>query len=270
MKKILITLMLLSVCLWGTSYAITLTDNNSTAIITPNSQSGMSNWTVDGINQLYQQWFWYRIGSTGPESSLNTIFTSSNLIAPDHLDLNFTGTGFTITIDYTLNGGAPNTGASDMAETITINNTGSAALDMHFFQYSDFDLNGTPGGDHGVFIFPFVMQQTDNNGVLVSESLTSAISNPFPSHWEISLWPNLLNSLNDGTATTLSDSTNGLSGDVVWGFEWDRTIAANGTFQISKDKNLTATAVPEPISLILLGSGLAGAGLYRRLRKPKG
>jgi len=28
--------------------------------------------------------------------------------------------------------------------------------------------------------------------------------------------------------------------------------------------------IPEPISLILLGSGLAGAGLYRWLRKPKG
>ena len=39
--------------------------------------------------------------------------------------------------------------------------------------------------------------------------------------------------------------------------------------QTSGDLNSTAGKVPEPISLILLGSGLAGAGLYRRLRKPK-
>lgn len=32
----------------------------------------------------------------------------------------------------------------------------------------------------------------------------------------------------------------------------------------------TTGKIPEPMSLILLGSGLAGAGLYRRLRKPKG
>jgi hypothetical protein len=41
--------------------------------------------------------------------------------------------------------------------------------------------------------------------------------------------------------------------------------------QSSGDLNSsTSGKIPEPISLILLGSGLAGVGLYRRLRKPKG
>src|SRR3989442_15907678 len=52
---------------------ITLSDNNSHAQIDPTSQAGMSNWFVDGQNQLQQQWFWYRIGNLGGESSINTI-----------------------------------------------------------------------------------------------------------------------------------------------------------------------------------------------------
>jgi len=43
-----------------------------------------------------------------------------------------------------------------------------------------------------------------------------------------------------------------------------------GRAALSFVENRTSEKIPEPISLILLGSGLAGAGLYRRLRKPRG
>jgi len=44
----------------------------------------------------------------------------------------------------------------------------------------------------------------------------------------------------------------------------------DGRAALSFVENTYSEKIPEPISLILLGSGLAGAGLYRRLRKPRG
>src|SRR5207245_4856892 len=127
---------------------ITLTDLNSVAQIDTGSQAGMFRWTVDGVSQLAQQWFWYRIGSSGPEASINTISPPvNNQATPRQLSTIYTGNLFNVRVDYMLNGSLPGSGRSDMNETITINNTSATALDFHFFQYSDFDLNGTPAGD---------------------------------------------------------------------------------------------------------------------------
>ena len=41
----------------------TLTDGNSSVSLTPGSAIGMNNWTVDGQNQLNQQWFYYSVGN---------------------------------------------------------------------------------------------------------------------------------------------------------------------------------------------------------------
>jgi len=72
--------------------------------------------------------------------------------------------------------------------------------------------------------------------------------------------------LNDGGPTTLADNPGVGPGDATWAFQWDFLLNPGQTFQVSKDKRIGA--VPEPASLLLLGSGLLG-GLkaVRRRRK---
>src|SRR5882672_10436374 len=52
---------------------INLHDNNSSASINTGSSAGMFNWSVDGQNQLSQQWFWFRAGNMTREQSIDTI-----------------------------------------------------------------------------------------------------------------------------------------------------------------------------------------------------
>jgi hypothetical protein len=240
-----------------------LSDLNSTAQIDDSSSAGMFTWTVDGTDQMFQQWFWYRIGDTGPESSIHTLgLTSAVPLSARDLRVTYGGVaaGLEIEITYTLTGGTAGSGTSDVAETIRIINRGTSAIDFHFFQYSDFDLGGLIGGQTATFISPQAFQQSGGG-----MSFTETVVTPAPDHHEANTFANTLVSLTNGTPTTLNDNDSAF-GDATWAFQWDRIISAGGTLIISKDKNITP--IPEPVSMVLLGTAMLGmVQLIRRRRR---
>ncbi len=254
---------------------VTLANGNSVAQINVGSQQGMFYWAVlnqpnQFQNQLHQQWFWYRVGTTDPERSIDTIgapvlsgLTPSTLTTTYYDSFN----RFNVALTYTLNGGAPASGTADIAEQIAIHNTSGSILDFHFFQYSDFDLGGTPGGDTVVLSQSGFTGRINQADQFSGDNLVEVVNTPNANHGEAAFVPATLVRLNDANPTVLNDDLGPVGpGDVSWALEWDASIGVGSSLLISKDKLLTVQFVPEPGTMALLGLGLGGL-LFARKRR---
>jgi hypothetical protein len=231
-----------------------LSDGNSSLLIDSGTQAGVNTWTIDNVDALFQRWFWYRVGTTGPELSLETLGTPT--LDPDTAALKviYANSQLKVTLNYSLTGGGLGTGQSDLNVGITVKNLTGSAMALSFFDYANATLSA--GADTAVVQYPGHIVQT------AGSSQMDLVSTLTPSHSEVGLTTSTRDSLNNGSATQLADNLSAGPGDATAAFEWDLNLAAGGSKTWGEAMSMQ---VPEPATLTLLAMG--GLVLLRGRRR---
>lgn len=239
-----------------------LSDLGTTANVDADSGAGMNSWVVGGAEHLAKQWFYYRTGAGGYALPLNSVSSSVFLGGgANYLALKYANAQVSFTLTYALTGGGYGAGSADIQETIDVQNMSGSPLDVHFFQYSDFNLIDNLPNDTVEFLGLDSVKQTQ--GIF---GIQEGIITPPSSHLEAGqagaggTLDNLLNT----AGYNLNDNWGPITGDVTWSFQWDQTLAPGQSLMILKDKTLIVPVIPEPGTLSLIGVGLAAVGVWRR------
>ncbi len=230
------------------------------------SQAGIFSWNVEGINVLQQQWYWYRLGSTGPERSIDSMtFVNRQLYGTNRVVSNYTdvAVGLALTLDISLFSMGP---TATLQQSLNWTNNNEAPLTLNVFAYSHFLFGGTNQVSYLPAAKTFYQNGTSGE-VYITATFPSTVVGR-----EANLYSNTLTSLNDGVATDLpSSGMETASGDVTSAFQWRQTVAPGSSFLMGINEDVAMTGeVPEPGSLVLIlgGGALIFAGKRRAGNRP--
>jgi hypothetical protein len=251
-------------CFSAVQAQVVLTHNGSVLEIDENTGT-IVNWTVGGVDHVFEHTYYWRDGDSTTVSLLSDIGAPVvNLFGSRAAEVIYANDDLRITISYLLTG-STNGMTSDLVESVLVESlTGPMAFRL--FQYTDYDLNGTSDNDSATRENSSTIRSTDDD---VQTVWAVEGGTPIPEFTEISnvypeLQDNLLNvagyNLDTAAGDGLGDSE---SGDIAYAMQWNRDMTANSAFLMSTNK---VVAVPEPGSMLALGLG-AAALLARRRRK---
>ena len=236
----------------GGSGDILLEDANSSAIF--NTDTGQVSWVVDGVENLFDQTFYFRRSTDSREYQVNDanlglagFFASDTNPFIDNRNDTFAalyadGAGLEIETTFTLRGGTNGSNSSSISELISISNNSSQSLSISMFQFVDMDMGGDFGDDWASVVDANVVQQWDDSN-FVSET----VATPVPTLFQVGNQIDIFNALNDNDIDNLDGTASAGPTDIGWAFQWDITIAAGQSFLISIEKNI----VPAPGSVAL-------------------
>lgn len=219
-------------------------------------------------DMAYESWWFYRVAGGTRESA----FTSpdielygGSLGVLDWADP--TGAGL-FSASLSVEVIDPGTGGN-LFQNMRITNTSGSSLTLSLFHYSDFDLNGTSGGDRAALGANPDGLQIDQTDGAQSARIVGYGANAY----RVSRYAQILADLTDNGVDAFSN--NGLplnNQDVTIGFQWNVTIAAGSYVdfmtQFSTNAALlppsaTVLPVPEPGPAALLGLGLMALAASR-------
>jgi hypothetical protein len=239
---------------------------------------GITQWTIDGVNQLNNQWFYYSIGS-GPAYSIDSIapwstptITSGSLPT---LTETYANASYSVQTKFVLQPAAIGTGRAKLSDTITVRNLSATALDFHFYQYSDFDLGGVTGDQavqfdsNGAGTAYKVVQTGLAGATLTGTAVAVGGGVSVPALEQAALYDGSKFGLGSGNPVSLNNTnlTAG-PGNVVYAYQWNVTLAAAG----NPGSSLTISeiqSVPEPSTAALIASGMIVLAMVCR-RRPGG
>lgn len=250
----------------------TLTDNGWTYDEDVGDQGWGNFVDTASVNHMYQNWWWFRTNhdtsekplsnlvtmTSGGANNVQLVFTENAGNLPNALLFNLTYTlvGVSSTQAYVNIGWSVQNIYGQIPQPITVD----------FFAYSDFDLNGTSGGDSAFALSPFHIQYSEGSTVVdVIASSGNLLG------YDIDNYANLLSLLNDGAVYNVSGQMpSTVPGDMTNVFQWRATLNTGDRLEGGLRKMVTLGAppgpvIPEPGTWALMLSGLAPVAL--RLRK---